>query len=179
MTSVFLLVEQIRIVPFVRSVGGGSGHARTLGHLPISRRHLWSLSDMFPAPDTPPPLTVSGSTPPGSSAAAASGGRGSRGGRKARRQRQRQLQQVAFRSLHFSHSHIQRQPTRNFQQPQDLSLSPQPSVFNFSPSIASAFLRSAALRQESDENADRTELTIVSSNLALFPFPVRLMSMTI
>ena len=69
-------------------------------------------------------------------------------------------------SYHFDltfHILSQRQPTRNFQQPQDLSLSPQPSVFNFSPSIASAFLRSAALRQESDENADRTELTIVSN----------------
>ena len=61
-------------------------------------------------------------------------------------------------------------------QPQDLSLPllqhpPPPSVFNFSPSIASAFLRSAALKQEAtaaaaeakDENADLAEVTIVST----------------
>lgn len=44
---------------------------------------------------------------------------------------------------------------------------PPPSVFNFSPSIAAAFLRSAALKQEAtavkDEIADGAELTIVSN----------------
>ena len=55
-------------------------------------------------------------------------------------------------------------------QPQDLSLPPHyppPSVFNFSPSIAAAFLRSAALKQEAtavkDEIADGAERTIVSN----------------
>ena len=45
-------------------------------------------------------------------------------------------------------------------------------MFNFSPSIASAFLRSAALKQEAaavkDENADLAELTIVSKVAAPF-----------
>ena len=65
-TSVFLLVEQIRIVPFVRSVGGGSGHASTsyfppslvtLGH--VSRARHAAAPDRLGV-DSPGPVRGGG-----------------------------------------------------------------------------------------------------------------------